>query len=167
MIARSKLTFDREYFAQYYSDWMLARSRFRKFAVPVGLLIIILGLILLTRFEGHRYLGLAVVGVGLFYLIDALTYRSRWIKKRLTAGGSKNVKFEFFDDRIRIQSDNSDGYILLSGLLESKETDRGVFLVPQKELSFYIPWESIEPREALPRVQALLAKTGRVAGRKS
>ena len=165
MIARSKLAFDEEYYAQYYCDWMRTRSRFRKFAVPLGLLIVMIGLVLLTRFGGYRYLGFAVLGVGVFHLIEALTYRSRWINERLVAGGSKNGQFEFHDDRIHIKSDGSEGYFLLSGLVESIPGDHGIFLIPQKGFCFYIPWESIEPREALPRVRALLIKTGQLCER--
>ena len=89
MIASSKLSFNEEYYAQYYSDWVRTRSRFRKFALPLGVLLVVVGFVLLTQFEGHRYLGIVVIGFGIFHLIDALTYRSRWIKKRLSAGGSK------------------------------------------------------------------------------
>ena len=159
MIARSKVTFDDEYYSRYYSDWMRARSRFRKFAVPFGLLIVVIGLVLLAQFDGHRLLGLAVIGFGIFQLADSVTYRSRWIKKRLTAGGSRSGQFEFHDDRIHIKSDSSEGHFLLSGFVESTPSDHGIFLSPQKGLSFYIPWDSIEPPETLPRVRTLLAKT--------
>jgi hypothetical protein len=159
MIARSKLIYDGEYYALYYSDWIRTRSRFRKFAVPLGLLIVVIGIILLTKFEDHRYLGFAVIGVGGFHLIDALTYRSRWIKKRLAAGGSRTGQFEFHDERIHIRSDSSEGHFLLSGLVESTPSDHGIFLIPQKGLSFYIPWESIEPPDSLQRVRSLLTKT--------
>ena len=158
MIASSKFEFNEEYYAQYYSDWMRTRSRFRKFAVPLGVLIVVVGFVLLTQFEGHRYLGAAVIGFGIFHMIDALTYRARWIKKRLGAGGSKSGQFEFHDDRIHIYSDSSEGHFLLSGFVETTPSDHGIFLIPQKELSFYIPWDSIEPPEALPQVRALLTK---------
>jgi len=158
MIARSKLAFNEEYYAQYYSDWMRTRSSFRKFAVPLGFLIVVVGFVLLTQFEGHRYLGIVVIGFGIFLLVDALTYRSRWIKERLGAGGSKVGQFEFHDDRIHIQSDSSEGHFLLSGFVESTPSDHGIFLIPQKGISFYIPWESIDPPESLPRIRALLTK---------
>jgi hypothetical protein len=158
MIASSTFAFNEEYYAQYYSDWMRTRSRFRRFAVPLGVLIVVVGFVLVTQFEGHGYLGIAVIGLGIFHLIDALTYRSRWIKKRLGAGGSKAGQFDFYDDRIHIHSDSSEGHFLLSGFVESTPSDHGIFLIPQEGLSFYIPWESIEPPEALPQVQALLTK---------
>ena len=158
MIASSRLAFNEEYYAQYYSDWVRTRSRFRKFAVPLGVLLVVVGFVLLTQFEGHRYLGIAVIGFGIFHLIDALTYRSRWIKKRLAAGGSKAGQFEFHDDRIHIHSDSSEGHFLLSGFVEFTPSDHGIFLIPQKGLSFYIPWQSIEPPEALPLVHTLLTK---------
>ena len=158
MIASSKVSFNKEYYAQYYSDWMRTRSKFRKFAVPLGVLIVVAGFVLVTQLQRNHFLGIAVIGFGIFSLGDALTYRSRWIKKRLGAGGSKAGQFEFHNDRIYIHSDSSEGHFLLSGFVDSTPSYHGIFLIPQKGLSFYIPWQSIDPPDALPRVQALLTK---------
>ena len=100
-----------------------------------------------------------MIGFGIVFLLDALTYRARWIKKRLHAGGSKTCQFDFLDDRILMESDSSKGHFLLSGFIEMTHGRDGAFLIPQKGLSLYIPWHSVEPQEALPKVQALLTKS--------
>ena len=161
MIAQSMVAFDREYYAKYYSDWMRSRSKFRRFAVPLGFLIVVVGVVVFIRFTEQRFLGAAVIGFGVFHLFDALTFRSRWIKKRLNSGGSREGRFEFYDDRVHIRSDSSEGHFLLSGFIDTTPSENGIFLIPQKGLSFYIPWSSIEPREALPHVRSLIKKTER------
>ncbi len=161
MIAQSKLTFDKQYYSQYFSDWIKTRSRFRKYNLAIAILLIVAGIVLCTLFSNHLALGILNLGIGLLNLVDALTYRSRWTRKRLLAGGSNSGEFVFYDDRICIKSDSSEGYHMLSGFIECTFAPQGVFLFPQKELSFYIPWSSIEPADALPEVRALLKKVGK------
>ena len=158
MIARANMSFDKNYYAQYFSDWMRTRSKYRKFAPTVALLIIATGIIVLTKAEHLIVVGSGIIVVGVFHLIDSLTYRSRWIKRRLQSGGSASGHIEFYEDRIHIRSDSSEGHFLLSGFIDATPSYNGIFLIPQKGVSFYIPWSSIEPSELLPEIRALLSK---------
>jgi hypothetical protein len=117
----------------------------------------------LIKDENLRVLGSGIIGLGAFSLIDSLTYRSRWIKQRLQAGGSTSGQFEFHEDRIHIRTDSSEGHFLLSGFIDANPGQNGIFLIPQKGLSFYIPWSSIEPSESLPEVRSLPTKTAQAA----
>jgi hypothetical protein len=158
MIASADFTLDRRYFENHYSDWIRFRSKFRKFAPLIGAALLILGGMLL--FLPKRHFGIAFIAIGIVYLIDVLTYGRRWVRQRLSAGGSSSAHVEFYEDRVFMKTDSGEGYYLLSGFIYCIPADQGVFLYPQKDISFYIPWNSIVPPESIPKVRELLVSRG-------
>jgi hypothetical protein len=158
MIARAHLIFDRGYYNQYYDDWLEVRSRFRKFATLLGVLFFLLAMTTLLFLKDFEVLGGALLALGFVSLGESLTYRSRWINGRLKAGATETAELEFYDDKIRMRSDSSEGHYLLSGFVERIPTENGIFLVPQKGISFYVPWASIEPQDAMSSIRDLLLK---------
>lgn len=162
MIAKAKFDLNKEYFEKYYIDWINTKSKFRKYSSFIGVVLIICGAFIMVIFDWTIYTGIIFITIGVTQLIDSLSYKTRWINKRLKSGISQKAVFEFFDDRLEIKSDNSEGHILLSGINNICLAKNGVFLSPQKDLSYYIPWKSLEPTEEIETVRNLLAKRTKV-----
>ena len=164
MIARARITYDEQYHRTFYSDWVRHRSKLRKFA-PIFATILLLGGILLVYLsveKRSRVLGFCLVAIGIGYIIDVLTYEGRWARRRLRSGGSSSAQIDFYEDHIVMKTDRSEGNHQLPGFVDVTPTEKGVFLYPQKDISFYIPWASIEPAEAIPKVQELLVSKGKI-----
>ena len=62
MIAHAILSFDKNYYAQYFSDWMRTRSKFRKFAPAIAVLIIASGSMVLVQAD-HLRVGLGSIPI--------------------------------------------------------------------------------------------------------
>jgi hypothetical protein len=163
MIARACITFDEQYFAKSYSDWLRYRSKWRKFAPLIAALLLVAGSIVVVLSTRSRRFGVVLIAIGIGYLVDVLTYKRRWIRQRLNAGGSSSGCFDFHEDRMFVKSDSGEGYYLLSGFVACTTTGEGVFLYPQKDIYFYVPWDSIEPAEAIPKVRELLISRGELS----
>ena len=112
--------------------------------------------------EANPHFGFCILALGTGSVIDVLTYERRWTRRRLRAGGSKSARIELYEDHIFLRTNRSEGSYRLPGFVDVTATDRGVFLYPQKDISFYIPWASIEPAEAIPKVRELLLFKGRL-----
>jgi hypothetical protein len=162
MIARANITFDERYHRGFYSDWLRHRSKRRKFAPLFATTLLLAGILALCLAKHSRGLGFALVAIGVGYLIDVLSYRRRWIRQRMNAGGSSFAQIDFYEDRILMKTERSQGCHRLPGFVDVTATDRGVFLYPQTDISFYIPWDSIEPFDAVPKVRELLCAKGKL-----
>jgi hypothetical protein len=53
----------------------------------------------------HRRLGFGLVAIGIGYVIDVLTYGRRWMRRRMSAGGSSSAQIDFYEDRIFMETD--------------------------------------------------------------
>ena len=162
MIAQAKLTFDEQYYRTFYSDWARHRSNLRKFAPIFATVIMLAGILLLCFATRSRALGIILVAISVAYSIDVLTYGRRWMRRRINAGGSSSVQIDFYEDRIFMKTDRSEGYYQFPGFVEVTLGDQGVFLYPQQDISFYIPWNLIEPAELIPKVRELLISKAKI-----
>jgi hypothetical protein len=163
MIAQANITFDEQYYRTFYSDWVRHRSKLRKFAPLFASVIMLAGILLLCFATRSRASGIILVAISVGYSIDVLTYGRRWIRRRINAGGSSSVQIDFYEDRILMKTDRSEGYYQFPGFVDVTPADQGVFLYPQKDISFYIPWNSIKPAELIPKVRELLISKAKIA----
>jgi hypothetical protein len=65
---------------------------------------------------------------------------------------------------IFMKTERSEGDHQLPGFVDLTSADHGVFLYPQRDIYFYIPWDSIEPAEAIPKVRELLVSRAKIKG---
>lgn len=164
MIARANFTLDERYFRAFYADWVRHRSKVRSYW-PIFATVVLLGGILMLCFpKRSRTPGYSLLAIGIVYLIDAVTYGRRWVRRRLRSGGSTTARFDFYEDRIFMKTERSEGDHQLPGFVDITSADHGVFLYPQRDIYFYIPWDSIEPAEAIPKVRELLISKGTITG---
>ena len=159
--AQANITFDEHYYETFYSEWLRFRCLRRKFGL-ISAVAFTFGAVCLGFVPRLRNVGIALIIVGIGYLIDVLTYKRRWIRRRLSARGSPFVQIDFFEDRISMKSERSESVHQIPGFVDITAGARGIFLYPIKDISFYIPWISIEPADAVPKVRELLLSKGKI-----
>ena len=156
MLAAAQFELNRPYFEANFRDWLVSRSRFRRwqrhFAVVLALLAV--GLALL---EGGARLFAFVAGAGaVIESIEFYWYRSRWVSQRLAARPSGGVvKVQFASDGLEVSGPTSQGRMSWEAVRGASEAGEGFFLQLGDGMSMYIPRSSVTPPEAVPQVLAL------------
>ena len=158
MIARARVCFDEGYYKTYYADWLKYRSKSRKLGPAIAVLVLIAGAAGLALLPDYRLTGWVLTFIGSWELFRSLTHRRRWIKRRLGASSAESADFEIHQDRLEIRTPQSEGFYRWDAFQEVSKADHGVFLSPQKDSSFYIPWSSIEPASELDSVKDLISR---------
>jgi len=158
MDASAQVSFDRSYFEAVYSDWLVYRSRWRRYAVPFAVTLTLAGVAALWILPHQRFFGLFVLFGGLYQVYEALTHRKRWMADRLKdLPPDKILKISFHPEYIEMETPNSSSRLNIAALSDVVATPNGVFLIPQTGVSIYIPRASIDPSDAFsPLIESLV-----------
>ena len=153
--ATAKFRLNRAYYEQLHSDWLRHISSWRRLIIPVAIGIIAMGIYLHFATPTHLLLVLAIIGVGIFQIIQHLHHQRKWINDRLK---EKSFDFEvtihLTDDKIDIHGPQGSGFCAWDAFTRSLSTSRGLFLWPRKGVHIYIPDTSLTPLEAKAEIAA-------------
>ena len=139
----AKYTFDENYFQSYWRDWSKSRSVGRKWAIPIGVFFITTGVLSFVM-SSKPLLSLIVFFIGLVNLIWHFWEKRIWFNNRRSAKNfGKENKLCFSKEGILIESSHSKGEMTWEALESIKKASDGLFLVLQKEISIYIPKQSV------------------------
>lgn len=155
MIARSRLVFDEALLNMQYSDWLKYRSKIRKFAPYINLVILLCGVYVLVATQMHVS-GIGVILLSVYVLIESLTYRKRWIKTQMKHLGGKIAEVEFYADELHHRSAASEGKIALSAFTSKVAGDHGFFLTLPNKYGYYFPWSSLDSADAAEKLRVHL-----------
>jgi hypothetical protein len=139
-----ELTLSQAYYQEVYQEWVISRSKYRRWQVHVGLLLCCLAL-LFTLLSGARLkefwffpLFFIVAGaceIGSFYYSSRQWLRSR-VDSRLL---DQQVALTFEPHVIHHTGPFSQGELRWEGIQHIQETTKGLFLIPQNGVSIYLP----------------------------
>lgn len=140
-----------------FHDWLRSKSRFRRYSVPVDLLMIAIGLLFGLVFPAGKAAPVFVVllVVALLGLAWEHFDRTRWFRRRRAAPQfGKEMEIRFSDDGVFMsgplaQSDCEWAYF--TGMTQGI---KGLFLVPKTGLMIYVPYNKISPPEAVSEIEA-------------
>jgi hypothetical protein len=155
MNATARLNFNQQYYELMYSEWLRYRSRYRRFAVPIAIALTATG-IGLAIWAACLPCAIAVVVVAAADLLETITHRRRWMTKARGSMRSDDGELRFTDSEIIVNTDNSHGTIRYEGFQSVAATPGGVFLIPQKGASIFVPLATIEPQDVVESLVALL-----------
>jgi len=155
--ASAHFTYDHTYFEAFYSDWLVYRSRWRRFATPFAVAVTGAGAAIFFMMPQQRAFGVFVLVFGLYLLYVAVTYRKRWISDRVNnLQADRMVELIFRGEEIYMETPNSSSRFHVAALAEVVATPNGIFLIPQSGVSVFVPRASIEPIDAFsPLVESL------------
>ena len=131
---------DRHYYAAFYTAWIGYRSRWRRFAIPIAVLFLLVALIALIFVSRYRIAVGVLFVIALFNAIDAVSHRRRWICDRLKIQSrEKHVDLVFGDDQMTITTPNSNGTMRYTAFTTVTVAPTGIFLVPDTGVSIFVP----------------------------
>ena len=157
MIANATFGMDRGYFELFYSEWLSHRSRYRRFILPIAVLFLLLAAIAFFALSAKALLPWVLLVVGVGELLDGLTHQIRWMRLRLKGAGTNQATIRFTEWGIECNTDKSHGSISYDGFHEFDITPNGLFLIPQKGISIFVPLAAIIPQEAISDIRQRLS----------
>ncbi|MCR9116850.1 MAG: YcxB family protein [bacterium] len=159
MNAAASIKCDRQYFNAFYANWIAHRSRWRRLAIPVAITFFAMAVVALFLLPSLRIIAVGIVVAAIINLVDALTYKWRWVRRRLASfAGEKTADFTFTDDAVRIKSPKSEGTIDYDGFDAISTTPDGIFLVPGHGVSVFVPRSSFTDSDAFGDVCSKLSE---------
>lgn len=143
MNAKATVILDKQYYSECYSDWLRNVSKWRRYQIFIGLILVVIATILFGLTAIHRFIPVILAGIGIIEISSYLLNRHKWMSERL---GDKRVGhtviLEFSEDRIIHSGPFSRGEFFWDGIESITPTSSGIFIRPQKGISIYIPDQS-------------------------
>ena len=151
-IATAKFRVTPELSRQQLADWTKSVSRRAKWAKPVAISLILVGiastiLMLRARLESRRLIypvGVAILGV-VIALDDARESR-KWLKRiddSRVAG--KTIEFRFEEDVVHCTGPTSQSRTEWDGFERLVPAAKGFFLYTERGVHVYVPYEALDP----------------------
>ena len=158
--AVARFAMDEPYLRMLFHDWLRSRSRFRRYSVPVDLLLIAIGLLFGVVFPAGKAAPVFVVLLVAAALGSAWEYydRMRWFRGRRAAPQfGKEMEIRFSDDGVSMSGPLAQGTCDWAYFAGMTRGIKGLFLVPETGLQIYIPYDTIVPPQAVSEIEAKVA----------
>jgi len=149
MNATARYTLDEKHFRQAYSDWLRYVSRWKRWAAPLGLLLLIVGIVLRITIVPDGILPIALMAIGIYELLAAVIHKKQWIRDRLsTHSNDQNVEIHFSEETVRMTGPYSNSTCSWKLFVRCVPTPHGMFLYPEKGIHIYVPDSALSPPDA-------------------
>jgi hypothetical protein len=157
MNATASYEINREYFAESYSEWLLYRSRCRKWQRHIAVVLALGGAMLI--FFSPLYLGWVLLVIALIEGIEYYWYPARWVAQRMKTRSDREciIEMRFEETGFYSKGPTSNGFVSWEGVRSVSETPKGLFFICDAGTSIYIPKRAIVPAEAVAEIARLAA----------
>lgn len=136
--ARIDLT--EEYFRESFEQWLNHKSKFRRWQIQIGILLIVVGVGMMIYELTVFSIGVSIIGI--IEIVEFLFYRRRWIHQRVHAR-SKNsdspVELRADDSGIYQKGPTSEGTTSWRGVKAAIPTGKGLIIAIGDGMSVYVP----------------------------
>jgi uncharacterized membrane protein len=151
MNAKAKVTLDRRYYSECYADWLRNVSKWRRYQILVGLILVTIATLLVSFSAIHGLIPAMIAVIGVFEIGGYLLNRHQWMSDRMADKRlDDTASLEFLEERIIHSGPFSRGEFLWDGIESMTATPKGLFLRPQRGISIYIPdraWETPDAKQ--------------------
>ncbi len=131
--------FDDNYYQEFYSEWLTHRSKYRKWEFKVGLLYITLAVLIYFLKVDFKYFSIALIVFGCFLMYDFYATKRNWMKDRQASKmNHKSMTMIFDEHQVHSLSPFGEMKGKWELYIDVVETDKGLFLIPEKGISIYI-----------------------------
>lgn len=145
MIIEARWKITEEYFQSYYKDWIKFVSKGKRWSIPIGLTLILLGLVMIIFNKDNHIYSFAMLGFGISQSLWYLWEKHKWIKSMAAESRiGEEVSLTFNDEGITHSGPTSSGNLKWSGIKQIIQADQGLFLRLQKGICIYVPKSAIQ-----------------------
>jgi hypothetical protein len=149
---------DKAYFEESYDQSFLYRMRYRKYNPLVGSLFLLASVFLFYRYvalgtDASLYMGIIALLYSAWTFTDNKRAKAKWLRElALVIERQNTLQITFSEAGIDSKTLFAESTIKWSAFAIVQETAKGIFLVPQKGISIYLPKTAFENQQTIQQV---------------
>lgn len=134
-----------DYFRELYDEMVNYRLKYRKWQIPISVLLILLAIPICFVDEKSYFFSVGILVFALMLAIDYFSEKRKWLKNRLASkmNGEMSI-LSFNEDGFFSKSLYSTSNGSWNSFTETVETPKGIFLVVDKGMSIYLQKENFK-----------------------
>ena len=137
--------FNKDYYKEFYSEWLTSRSKYKKWQNLIGLSSVTLGILIYILSETSKTFSYAMLFFGVYLFIEFYSTRKKWLTARLDSKMlNKEVTLIFEEDSIKTKGPFVETIGKWDFYNDAIESEKGLFLVPENGVSIYIQKKSFQ-----------------------
>ena len=143
-----KQSIDEAYFKEYYVEWLGHRSKYRKWQDKAGVIFLVLGVMICLVWNEYLPVAVLFVGLGVSMIFDYYFTKMKWMKDRIGSRvNNTSSTFIFEENQFRSIGPFTESKGGWNFFAEAVETEKGLFLIPDKGASIYLQKTSFNKPE--------------------
>lgn len=127
---------DKEYYLEYYSQWLKYKSTFKKWEHIIGFTSVIIALLIYILNPKLQYFSIGFIFFGLFMINDFYSSRKKWIKERIKSRmNNSSFRILFKEDKIETIGKfarTESNWNFFSNVIK---TEKGLILIPENGIN--------------------------------
>lgn len=129
----------KEYYEEYYSEWLSFRSKFKKWEHIIGFASLLTSITIYLADSALSYISIGLAIFGMLMIYEFYSSKNKWLKERLKSKMNNSEATLIFEDS-KIRSigpftEMSGEWTFFSGAIE---TNKGLILIPENGISIYL-----------------------------
>ncbi len=130
---------NKEYYEEYYSEWLKYRSKLKKYEHIVGVSTILIGGILYLVNNSFYFITIGLLILGILMIYEFYSSKKKWLNERLKSK-SNNTYFKilFLNDEMQTFGKFGTSKLKWDYISNGIITEKGLILIPEKGISIYL-----------------------------
>lgn len=130
---------NKEYYREYYLEWLRFQSKYRKWEHVIGFASLLIAVIVYLVNHSFFYIALGLLFFGITMIYQFYSSKQKWLNiRQKNKANNSQIKFVFKNDQVEIYGALSESVAHYSAFDAALETEKGLMLIPQNGISFYL-----------------------------
>jgi len=139
---------DEAYFKEYYVEWLGYRSKYRKWQNKSGVIFLVLGVMIGLVWNEYLPVAVLFIFLGVSMIFDCYFTKMKWMKDRIGSRvNNTSSTFIFEENQFRSIGPFTESKGDWNSIANVVETEKGLFLIPDKGISIYLQKTSFNKPE--------------------
>lgn len=136
---------NKEYYNEYYSEWLKFRSKLKKWEHVIGFTSLIAALIIYLTDNSLKFISVGLLIFGVLMIYEFYSSKAKWLKGRLKSKmADSEVTIIFEEDKILTIGPFTEMNGNWSFFNDAVETEKGLILIPENGISIYLQKKSFK-----------------------
>lgn len=136
---------NKEYYLEYYTEWLNHRSKFKKWEHIIGFFSLIIALLIYLINNSLFIISFGLIVFGMLMVFEFYSSKYKWLNERYKSKmTNKEVKMVFTDNKVQ----SFGPYTEMNGdwnyFINAIETNNGLILIPENGISIYLQKTSFD-----------------------
>ena len=144
---------DKDYYQEFYSEWLNFRSVFKKWEDKIGMLSISIAILIYLFNKDFLFITIGFLVFGFLMIYEFYSSKKKWMKSRLESKvNNESVTMIFEDNQIQSNGPFTEMKSKWDFFNQVIETKKGIFLIPENGISIYLQKKSFENQTDIKRI---------------